>query len=259
MKFAIPAVAALVALHAVPAAAQESAAPSEQEREWAVTLGASAVLVPEYEGSEDYEVIPYPIVDVVWRDRLFLSSRRGAGAYLWNDDGIKLGASIGYAFGRDDDDGPLLEGLGDVDGGATVNLFASYEFAGFDLSSRFTHQFTGDDTGYVVDVGVGYTFRLPPGVIVKPSLSTEYASDDHMEAYFGISPSQSVRSGNPVHDADAGFKNVGPELLVVFPLDENVSLQGTASYKRLLGDAEDSPITEDADQFSLGVGVAYRF
>lgn len=259
MKHAVSAVAALSAFLAFPVAAQQGGGPGADQREWSVTLGALGALVPEYEGAEEYEVVPYPLVDVVWRDRLFLSSRRGAGAYLWNEGGFKLGASIGYTFGRDDDDGKLLEGLGDIDGGATANLFASYEIQGFDLSSRFTHQFSGDDTGYIVDLGVGYAFRFPRGVIVKPSLSTEYASGDYMEAYFGISPSQAARSGHSVYDADAGFKSVGPELLVVYPLDANWSLQGTASYKRLLGDAEDSPITEDADQFSLGLGVAYRF
>lgn len=259
MKHAATAAVALAVIIGSPAAAQQGGASAPVDRDWSVTIGALGALVPEYEGAEEYEVVPYPLIDAVWRDRLFLSSLRGAGAYIWNEGGFKLGASIGYTFGRDDDDGKLLEGLGDIDGGATANVFVSYEIQGFDLTSRFTHQFTGDDTGYLVDLGVGYTFRFPRGVIVKPSLSTEYASGDYMEAYFGISPSQAARSGHPVYDADAGFKSFGPEVLVVYPLDMNWSVQGTAAYKRLLGDAEDSPITEDANQFSLGVGVAYRF
>lgn len=256
MKLTLPSTLAVLAvLVATPAAAQDRSG----ESDWTITLGASAAVVPEYEGSDEYRVVPWPLVDVVWRDRLFFGTRRGLGGYLWNDGGLKLGASVGYASGRDEIDGDRLRGLGDIDGGAAVSVFAEYEILNFTLGSRFTHQVTGDDTGYVVDLGVGYAFRFPQGVTVTPSISAEYASGEYMDTFFGVSPAQSARSGLATFDADAGFKSAGPELAVVYPFTQNVSVQGTAAYKRLLGDAADSPVIETEDQFSLGLGVAYRF
>jgi outer membrane scaffolding protein for murein synthesis (MipA/OmpV family) len=74
---------------------------------------------PEYEGSDDYGFKGFPLIDISWRDTIFLNARKGLGAYLWNRNDVKFGGSIGYNFGRDEDDSNDLDGLGDIDGGGS--------------------------------------------------------------------------------------------------------------------------------------------
>jgi len=82
-----------------------------------------------------------------------------------------------------------------------------------------------------------------------------------METYFGISPAQSARSGYDVYEADGGFKDVGVTLGLDYMFTERIGIGGRAQYKRLLGDAADSPIVDNegsADQFLSTLFLTYR-
>ena len=63
-------------------------------------------------------------------------------------------------------------------------------------------------------------------------------------------------------EASAGVRDVGFTLSSRFPLWRQLSLIGAINYERLLGDAADSPLTEDrgdANQVSATLGLIYRF
>jgi len=45
----------------------------------------------------------------------------------------------------------------------------------------------------------------------------------------------------------------------VYGLSPNWGIFVMSGYDRLLGDAADSPLTEDRDQFRTGLGLAYTF
>ena len=110
-----------------------------------VTVGAMGLYKPEYEGSDDYEFSALPNFDVRYEDRVFFNMRDGFGANALVGENYKLGASIGYNLGRDEDDSDDLNGMGDIDGGATANLLGEYRLGRVVLSSKLSHQFTGDD------------------------------------------------------------------------------------------------------------------
>lgn len=231
----------------------------ERDNDWSVRVGAMGMYKPEYEGSEDYEFRGYPMIDVNWRDRVFFNPRKGLGVYLWNRDDLKLGASIGYAFGRDEDDSSDLAGLGDIDSGASANLLFGWGVDDFSLDARFEQQFSGEDTGFQVHMGLGYNVRLGEKIMLKPSLKTTYASSDYMEEYFSISQSQSSRSGLSVYDAGSGFKSVGLNILSIYRINRHWAGQALANYDRLVGDTADSPVVKNENQYLLGLGLSYMF
>jgi outer membrane scaffolding protein for murein synthesis (MipA/OmpV family) len=227
--------------------------------DWSVRFGGAGMYKPEYEGSDDYEFQGFPMIDVTWRDMIFLNPRKGLGAYLWNQDGVKLGVSIGYAFGRDEDDSNDLNGLGDIDGGATANVLLEWEVEDFSIDARYEHQVTGDDTGFQAHIGLGYDLRLGEKTILKPSVQTTYSSSDYMEEYFSISPSQSARSGLIVYEADSGFKSVGLSIMSIYRINQKWGVHTMARYGLLLGDTADSPVVKDENQYLLSIGVSYTF
>ena len=214
---------------------------------------------PEYEGSDDYDISGFPIVDITWRDRVFLNGRDGLGVKVIDSLMFDLSTSVGYTFGRDEDDSDDLRGLGDVDGGAVVIVKGAFKFKSFSFDTKVTHQVTGEDTGTQVEFGPGYTWRSKDGWFLRPGLSATYASGAYMDQFFGVSAAQSGRSGLAPFDADAGIKSFGPRLVAGYKISEQWGLTGLLSYDRLLDDAADSPITRDKDQFMAGLGLSWRY
>jgi outer membrane protein len=82
-----------------------------------------------------------------------------------------------------------------------------------------------------------------------------------MEAYFGVDGRDSARSGLKEYSADSGIKDVGANLTLSYALTQHWGLLGVAAYRRLVGDASDSPITKNGDENQLygGLLVNYRF
>ena len=120
--------------------------------DWSVRLGAMAFYTPKYEGADEYEMKGFPLIDITWRNRAFLNPHKGFGAFLWSRGGSKLGLSLGYAFGRDEDDSNDLNGLGDLDPGASANVLVEHPIGKFSLDGRYVHQISGHSTGFQVNL-----------------------------------------------------------------------------------------------------------
>ena len=83
-----------------------------------------------------------------------------------------------------------------------------------------------------------------------------------MGEFFSISPSDSARSGLKTFKADSGVKDVGANATVTYSFASGFSISGLASVTQLLGDAADSPVTEDegsAPQVLGGALLNYNF
>lgn len=228
------------------------------------TVGGVAVVKPKYEGSKDYEVVGAPFA--------FPHFGASSGAFSFNgpDDlrfrfyqsyGFEAGVLGGYSFGRDDDDGRRLIGLGDVDGGLVLGGYVGYRMgiALFDVS--YHHIVTGDDTGYLIRFGGVVEQDVAPGTKLKLRAGTTYADDNYMASYFGITAAQAAASAAslPAYAADAGLKDVFVNASMSIDLTNNWTLLAGAGYKRLVGDAADSPIVESEDQFTGSLGLTYKF
>ncbi|MBW2562239.1 MAG: MipA/OmpV family protein [Deltaproteobacteria bacterium] len=243
----------------IAAPPQRQDQPSVQGEDWSVRIGALGFYKPAYEGSDDYELRGFPLVDITWRDTIFLNAHTGLGAYVWNRNNCKLGLAVGYTFGRDEDDSADLRGLGDIDDGATASVLFRWAAGDAALHARYEQQITGQDTGFQVNLGLGYELRIAEKTTVKPSIQTTYASSDYMEEYFGISPGQSSRSGIRVYDADSGFKSLGFQIMAIYRLDQHWGIQAGAVYDRLVGEAADSPVVKNENQYRVSTGLSYTF
>ncbi|MBN2569369.1 MAG: MipA/OmpV family protein, partial [Deltaproteobacteria bacterium] len=160
---------------------------------------------------------------------------------------------------RDEDDSSDLKGLGDIDGGATANVLLEWVIGDVALDACYEEQITGQDTGFRVHFGLGYNLRIAEKIILKPSIKTTYASSDYMEEYFSISPSQSTRSGMLVYDASSGFKSLGFQIIATYIVDQHWGIRAGAGYDRLVGEAADSPLVKDENQFRVSIGLSLKF
>ncbi|MCV6601493.1 MAG: MipA/OmpV family protein, partial [Cohaesibacter sp.] len=82
---------------------------------WKVSLGGGLLYNPRYEGSKRHSVKALPYFDLVWKDTLFFNPIDGLGANLFDYQGFKVGAALGYDFGRKEKNSRSeLKGLGDI-------------------------------------------------------------------------------------------------------------------------------------------------
>ncbi len=255
------------------AVAQETGPVKKDTGDWKFSLGAAGGYFADYEGSDDYDLNPLPLVNISWRDIVSIGSVGGPGIRVnflkiegpTSKDHLTLSSSLGYFGGRDQDDNGALQGLGDIDGGATGKLSADYQFQNFGSSLAVGRDLTGDREGTTIDAGLRYSFALgSPKTMLTLGSSATWADDSYMENIFGINTSQSANSAlsYSVYNAESGFKDVGANVSVRHFWNQNVAIMGQGGYKHLLGDAADSPIVDgqgSAGQFSALVGISYNW
>lgn len=246
------------------------AANAEDEDSWDVRVGAGALYVPEYEGSDDMTFEALPLLEIEWNDRVFLSTEDGIGVHLYRGDDLRVSTSMGYEFGREESDSSDLRGLGDIDGSVTAAIGVEFEAGPVTPFLELTRHVSGTE-GTVLELGVetsvplagAFGDRADSDETRAPELmigaSAEWADDGFMSGMFGIGALQSERSGIPRYSAQAGFKSVGIEVGFVYPIGDRWSVMTVAEYSRLMGDASDSPIVKDVNQFSGGLFVVYGF
>lgn len=257
--------AAAVCLLAVGAAGSPAAAGEGQSGDdWSsIQIGGVVIVTPKYEGSSDYRVIGAPIVAPA-----FMNSN-GAFQFKGIDDirlrvfqhgGFEAGPLAGWRFGRDEEDGSRLRGLGDVDGGLVVGGYMAYQIGILKPFLSYHHQVTGDDGGGVLRFGSEAKFDLGRGAELIGTVGASYADANYMDAYFSVTPAQAAVSaaGLQAFDADAGIKDVFFGLAATMPLSELWTLRLNAKYTRLVGDAADSSVVESENQFTGGLGLTYR-
>ncbi|WAJ28401.1 MipA/OmpV family protein [Antarcticirhabdus aurantiaca] len=261
LRFAILAVSAVAS---VPASATDTQADpagvplTPDERIDAVfELGAGAMVSPEYEGSDDYEASPWPILGL---DYLSIPGLVTFGSINPQGGGLSIGPSFGYGGERDDDD---LDGLDDIDATYEAGIKLGYEWNNAEVYGEARYAFGGAD-GFVGAVGANAIARPNQALLLKAGPRATFASDDYMNTYFGVDADEFVRSGGKfdAFEADGGVKSVGLEASARYEFAPTWFLNAEGSYMRLVGDAKDSPIVQEEgseDQLTFGLGLSKRF
>jgi outer membrane scaffolding protein for murein synthesis (MipA/OmpV family) len=231
--------------------------PEDRLRNWVVKVGVIGGVSPDYEGSNDYEFGMGPDISITWKDLIWFKGKT-LGANLLRRGAWRAGPLVAKSSGRDEDDNDKLEGLDDVDGGFAVGGFVKYRKKPFRFELDIRQDTGSGHEGALIEAGagVGIPFDKP---LFLAMLQTTWASDDYMENFFGVSAKESARSGLKEFDADSGIKDIGIKLTSGIRLRKNLRLALSLQYKRLIGDASDSPIVDDENQFLAGVGIVYSW
>ena len=265
---------------AAPALAQSdpSALPDPDDRSDSVTIGLGVGLIPDYEGSDDYRLIPAAAIrGQVSGIQFFTRS-----TYLYVDvigrgDGplqVDLGPIVGVRLNRTrkvKDD--IVDLLPDRDTAIEVGGFAGLTYHGLtnpydQLSVRVdvVKDVAGAHESTLVTPTIDFGTPLSRTFYISLSASAEWAGGGYADYYFSISPADALASGLPVHDADGGFKSWRLGLLANHSLSGDLtrgwSLFGLGSYTRLTGDFRDSPIVSlrgSSSQWLAALGAAYSF
>ncbi|MFC0205942.1 MipA/OmpV family protein [Novosphingobium soli] len=264
---------------AVPAAAQEAPAESVFDGDH-ITVGVGGVYNPSYRGSDDYVFSPIPLVrgKVAGVD---INPRISGVALDFVPDnrdsriGLSLGPVASVTFNRNrqiKDDVVKAAGKLDtaielgVSGGITgYKLLNDYDSLSFSVDVKW--DVNGAYKGMVWVPNISYATPLSPAALVMLNVGARHVDDDYAGYYYSVTPGQSAASGLPVYGAKGGWDSANATLMVAYDLsgdlrDGGFAAFGGLNYTRMLNDGEDSPFTAirgDADQWSVGAGIAYTF
>ncbi|WP_372617370.1 MipA/OmpV family protein [Falsiroseomonas sp.] len=252
---------------ASPSAAQTELAPQAlppapaPAGEWRVSIGAGALVSPDYLGSDSFTLSPLASPEIRWReDTLFLSLRDGLGATLLRHGNVYMGAILRARFGRDQDDNDALRGMGDIRPAGEGGLFLRYADAAWRGALELRQGF-GGHSGLVADARLDRVLRLRQDLILSAGPRLSWGSEDFAETYFGVDTEQARRSGYArFTPQDYWFAGVAAS--VTYVLDDRWSVTAFGEVGRILGDAADSPLVDgrgSATQALFGLVLGWRF
>jgi outer membrane protein len=241
-----------LALSTVPSLADDegagnAASPFGMEFE----LGAGGVVVPEFEGSDDYEISPFPVFRL---KQLTVGSLSIGGK---DNLGFSLRPSFRIIGKRKPSDVDGLPGMPRIGTAVELGLGAVYEQEYWRAFGNLRHGVTGHD-GLVGELGADLKFSPNEqwSVSVGPRLS--FADGSYMDKYFGV---PAGIAGPVAYDTDGGLKSAGVEMLARYQFGPAWAVEGSLGWSRLLSDAADSPVTRagDDDQFIGRISIMRRF
>lgn len=271
------AIAIAAMLAATPAYAQDTL-PDPNDQSDTFSIGAGAGIMPDYEGSDDYEFIP--VVGIRGRYNGFNFYSRGTFLYVdfirRGDSALEfdLGPIVGARFnrtGKVDDD--RVDALPERDTAFEVGGFAGVTYHGltnpYDALSFHVDVSTdvsGAHGSTLITPTLDFGTPLSMTTYVGVSASAEWAGDGYADYYYSIGPNGSLASGLPQFDADGGLKHWRLGLFanqsISGDLTHGWSIFGTGLYTKLSGDFADSPIVDEvgsSSQWFGALGVAYTF
>lgn len=235
---------------------------SAQAEDWKFSLGAGVGAAPDYEGSDDYEAVPVLLARAAKGNRFIELFGTTLRANLLGNAVFSAGPVLNYRAERDDVESNAVDDLDDVDAAVELGGFVGLDYQGWLARVTVTQDVNDGHDGMLLELLGGYRAELGPAWALTTTVSSTYADEDYVDSYFSIDAGDAAASGLDEFDADSGFKDVGLDLRLAWGQGAGWGVTTVASYTRLIGDAEDSPVVDDvgdANQLFGGVALTYAF
>jgi outer membrane scaffolding protein for murein synthesis (MipA/OmpV family) len=264
-----------------PALAQRASLPTPQQLENrdTFTVGIGGAIIPDYEGSDDYRIIPGAAI----RARISGISITTNGPYVYVDVVPKSGkfsfdggpiAGLRFDSRRHSDD-PVVSLLPKRNTAIELGGFAGVSIRGvtnpYDtvaLHLDVLHDVGNAHKSTLFSPNVSFSTPVSRKTYVSLSAALDFAGDRYADYYFGITPQDSLLTGGilPVSSPNGGLKDWKTSLLVnqsiTGDLLGGLSIFGLGQYSHLQGDFKASPIVSQrgsAGQWLGALGLAYTW
>jgi outer membrane protein len=260
---------ALVALTATSAWAQEAVPIITPTMPNYVGFGLG--VTTDYIGADDYFFGGLPLARYQVEGSQRYASLVGTfvDLNLINHPIIRFGPTAQLRFGRSNVSNRAVRQLPSIGKTVEAGVFGGLEFVApsdprkrIRLDARIQQDLASEHDGWLASTGVQGWYPVERLAEIGLALGTTYGSGDYMSTFFGVRARDSAQSGLSAYDADAGFRDVRLTLGVMVPITEHWLVGAGVMFMRLVGDAADSPIVDDAgspNQISGGLGVAYAW
>jgi len=226
---------------------------------WEFTVGLGGGAFPDYEGSNSYQPVPSPNIDVRYKDLLFLSTGEGIGINLLRGTSYRAGVAVTYDYGREHNYATRLSGTGNIDPAAEPKVFAEFAVLPLIFSLDLRYRATSQQ-GFVGDVSIYAPVVANDTLQVFLGPSATFADDNYMNTYFGITPNHAApHSQFQPYTASGGTKNVNFGATALYHFNDHWFVDLDAGAERLLGSAENSPIVQTRWGYGVDAVLCYTW
>lgn len=248
--------------HASPNSTQQST-PSNSGAGPSGFLAVGAGVAPAFQGTDEYEAIPFFFGDVKWHRTDIRLQGMGLRIDLLGNSALDIGPIISYQPKRNSSDGSgRVRRLKDVKAAAELGGFIGYRLGGdrygehqIALSLSGVHDINDAYDGVLVAGRISYAALRTRKFSIDVDARSTWGDQDYQQTYFGISHDNSIRSGLPRYNPDSGFRDVTVGLTVGYQLNARWGLLARTSLTRYVGDTADSPIIHEGGQDRWTHGV----
>ncbi|HCW3076523.1 TPA: MipA/OmpV family protein [Enterobacter roggenkampii] len=222
------------------------------------SLGAGAVFNESpYKGyNENTTAVPLIIYE---GDRFYVRQTTG-GWILWKDAKNELSLTATWMplhFDPDDNDDHQMKQLDERKASAFLGgAYYRHESWG-SLKVAVSGDATDESGGVIGEVSYFRPIKMER-LTLTPSVGVFYSDESYNDYYYGVSGSESRRSGLDQYTAgDSWTPYVG--LVAKYQLTQKLYLNASAVYTVLPDDVKNSPMIDRDDSFALMTGLTWRF
>jgi outer membrane scaffolding protein for murein synthesis (MipA/OmpV family) len=259
----ILAVAASLLAGGSVSAQEGSDMPMKDSSEFMIGLGVAHGAA--YLGSDEHRTRAIPVLAARWSNgwSAGIGGFAGTGGVFYrfaSSTPWSYGLRLTVDFGRDEDDGDALRGMGDIEARPELGGFVSYALLpGLRLGAAVRYGSGNDRDGLLGEFSVRGIVPLSPGVRLTAGLMATLANAQAMQSQFGVDAGQSLRSGYAIYTPRSGLRNVDLQIGSMFDLGSNAVLMVGLTGRSLMSDAVDSPLTRERSSLGALASLSYRF
>lgn len=219
-----------------------------------VTLGGGGRVAPAWDGAKGYLLSPMPIIGLKFLRSPFTGQPT-------SDTGFGIRPTFRYVSQREFGPASPLFGVAKVDAAFEAGLAVDYTDTWFRAFVEVRQGF-GGHTGQFVELGLDGIVHPTRQLTIAAGPRVSFASSEYMRSYFGLSAADSLATGIARYDPKGGYRGAGLGGVATYEIDPHWLVRADAAWTHLGDEAARSPIVKAAgnrDQFTVGLGVAYRF
>ena len=249
--------------------AQEGGPGGYDPNDWHGFIAVGVVAAPDYEGSKQYRVLPFPFFSVSKGNYSIRTEGPGVAINIIDNANFNAGPIVAFRPERDEDArDATVKTLTTINSSVEAGGFLSY---GFDLdgpgerieaSVKSVFDLGDAHNGYTVQGSLSYRTVFERKYSFSLALSATYGDEKYNNTYFGVSAADSAISGIAQYNAESGLKDIGATTTLGYQFDDKWGMMVIGGYTKLLSPAKDSPLIQavgNTNQFFGGTAVTYRF
>lgn len=240
----------------------QAAEPAQPESSFSAGLGLA--VLPKYSGADEWRAVPLLDISYANKNGFFAGTRQGIG-FRTAAGPVEVSAALGYDSGRRESNSrrrfgsEALRGMGDIRGAALANLAVGYDLGFMTLGVKAELALTHRERGNRYEFAASMPLLTEGRDQVALFGSLDVADRKNMQAFYGVTETQSRNAGYRVYTPKAGVEKVGVGVSWNRQLGGAWSVRTMGGAYTLLGDAADSPIVKRKTAPVFMTSLNYRF
>ena len=264
----------LLALAALPAAAQTNPAPRARELPlWEVGLFGGGGRLPHYRGSDEYKTYALPLPFFIYRGKIFRANREGVKSVFWETERLESGVSLS-GNPPVDGDNDARDGMPEL--GAIAEFGPSLRWSLLDpkqpnplfavaaVRTAFSvdrHDLHTAHEGYRGELKLIYrnmSWFQRWGAIVGVQASVEFADRDFHRYFYEVEPGNAL-PGRPAYSPDGGYSGFSLSANATRKLNRRLMLGAYYRWDNQAGTAyADSPLVKTENNHIVGLALIWN-